>query len=504
MRNETMNKTKNEIMSKLHSLCFTSFLRLIMKQSGYDLTSTATYNISFHRLRNLALLDSAHSLIHQKLNQSHDITEEQNLFEQILLRFDFYFEADFKMIDALEKFRINLPNCLKECMLGTDFLFSGTASCEESYAELLKSIIQFEQTKYDQQRKTIKMSEENTIHMNVFINNISIEKCLLARSSTLHLLAKTEKYMIYLIVPEYMVLKVLRATNDFYEGSEKLDHELKVTKICSHPSIRSAFSRTTYHGKQGILLEMVEGYTIDNIVLKQAEINKFLRIAKELVYALLVMHSNKIVHKNLNCDHVMFNPESSTLKIIGTGSSIGIIGQKKEPYIQTLLDRNLYHFSPERTGLINRDIDFRSDLYSLGVIFYKLLTGVYPIEGSNALEIINNHITCSPMAAHDTNPCVPVPLSDMISKLLQKDPEDRYKSTKGVVYDLELIISGFSNNKKMASITLGQHDTAESFRVSQKLRGRSNEYKTLCSVFDNFSSDNLDIVFITGNSGVGK
>ena len=85
-----MSATKEGILKKMHSLCFTSFVQLTMKESAYDLASIATDHISFLRLRNLAILDSANSLIYLKLSQSQDITEEQKLFEKVLLSFDFY------------------------------------------------------------------------------------------------------------------------------------------------------------------------------------------------------------------------------------------------------------------------------------------------------------------------------------------------------------------------------------------------------------------------------
>ena len=104
----------------------------------------------------------------------------------------------------------------------------------------------------------------------------------------------------------------------------------------------------------------------------------------------------------------------------------------KPKYIsnQELLEKDLRYISPEQTGRINRDIDYRSDFYSLGIVFYKILTGNYPFESENALKLLHLQICQDPLPVHIIDSNLPVSLSAMVSKLMEKNADDRYQSTK--------------------------------------------------------------------------
>ena len=89
-----------------------------------------------------------------------------------------------------------------------------------------------------------------------------------------------------------------------------------------------------------------------------------------------------------------------------------------------------------QSGRVNRHNDFRSDFYSLGIIFYRLLTGKYPFHSNNSLELLRLQICQDPLPVHSMDSKVPVSLSAIISKLMKKDADDRYQSTKVSLIDL--------------------------------------------------------------------
>jgi serine/threonine protein kinase len=95
----------------------------------------------------------------------------------------------------------------------------------------------------------------------------------------------------------------------------------------------------------------------------------------------------------------------------------------------------LAYMSPEQTGRMNRSIDTRSDLYSLGVTLYQMLTGVLPFAAADPLEWVHCHIARQPVAPADRR-AVPEPLSAIIMRLLAKNAEDRYQTAAGLVADL--------------------------------------------------------------------
>ena len=106
----------------------------------------------------------------------------------------------------------------------------------------------------------------------------------------------------------------------------------------------------------------------------------------------------------------------------------------------------LKYIAPEQTGRINRAIDIRADLYSLGIILYRLFTGELPFESEDGLELMYSHIAKTPVEPQLVNKELPKVISDIIMKLLAKNAEDRYQSAFGVKYDLEKCLEQFTDN----------------------------------------------------------
>ena len=186
---------------------------------------------------------------------------------------------------------------------------------------------------------------------------------------------------------------------------------------------------------------------------------------------------------NLSCDHILFDPESKSVKVIGCGLSTTFNGKKSYVCSKELLERDLRFISPEQTGRINREVDHRSDFYSLGIIFYKLLSGRCPFDSKDKSKLIQMHILKDLSPLHMDDVHIPIPVSKMISKLLQKSPDDRYQSTKGLIYDIDLFISEYQSNAKLKiNLEIAQHDMSENLLIPQKLYGRSKEYNILLTV----------------------
>ena len=294
-------------------------------------------------------------------------------------------------------------------------------------------------------------------------------------------------------------LKTSVADNPRIEHAQNLDNELKVGYQISHHTVRKSYSATTYQGKKALLLEWVDGIPLSHVT--KLAIPDFFKIAREIILSLLSMHSNGICHLNLTSDHIIFNSESNSTKIIGCGSSSSVCS-KVRSHNPKLLERDLRYVSPEQTGRVNRRVDYRSDFYSLGVIFYRLLTGNYPFESQNALNIIKMHVHQEPSTLHEIDANIPLPISDMTSKLMEKNVDLRYQSATGIMYDIDLIISEY---KSGFQVTLAQHDSSNLLLLPQKLYGRENEYNTLIGVFDRIlSSSSFELVLVKAKSGVSE
>ena len=385
-----------------------------------------------------------------------------------------------------------------------------------------------------------------------FLDTNDISTCISSmkpNDECLTLIKSTKKHDIYFVNIKVnnsnLLLKVLKQelnNNDNNNDKKYLDNELSIGQQMNHPSFRSSLSSisttTIFDNRHALILEYVKGNPIDNTTINfTTNIKEFLIIAREITSSLLHLHAHyNSMHLNLSCDHILHDPEESSsssgpggsIKIIGYSSAANFSSNKTRSYITTNnkeLFENKYdlrYISPEQTGRMNHQdtiiIDYRADFYSLGIIFYKLLTQTFPFDcekqnnnnndtsdSTNDINLIHSHLFQEPVPICDINKNVPKILSDFILKLLNKSPDDRYQSCKGIIYDIDLLLSEYDENMLYKSeIVLAQHDMPDIFLISQKLYGRSVEYCTLLSVFKSVSLNSSEVVFITGDSGTGK
>ena len=119
--------------------------------------------------------------------------------------------------------------------------------------------------------------------------------------------------------------------------------------------------------------------------------------------------------------------------------------------------------SPEQTGQLNRPVDSRSDLYSLGIVFYQLLAGRLPFEAEDAVGWVHCHVARQPRPLDQVRPPRPRPLVDLVGKLLAKLPDHRYQSAAGLRHDLERCLREWTERGVIAAFPLGERDVSEEF-----------------------------------------
>ena len=160
--------------------------------------------------------------------------------------------------------------------------------------------------------------------------------------------------------------------------------------------------------------------------------------------------------------------------------------------------------SPEGTGRINRKIDHRSLLYNFGVHLYKSFTGVFPFESTDLLKLNYLIITEPPIAPLIKNKNIPVPLNDLIVKLLNKKPEDRYQSIATLKADLSYIKEYIDAPEKLKNYTIGGIDISVKLRNQKTLYGRENEIARLEKSYGLAKKGKPSLFLIKGFSGIGK
>lgn len=236
---------------------------------------------------------------------------------------------------------------------------------------------------------------------------------------------------------------------------------------------------------------------------KPFELKEFLLISTGICDALEKIHAENIVHKAINPSNILYERKTGQVKIIDF-SSAGYLSN--ENYIiedNNIVEGSLYYISPEQTGRMNRTIGYGSDFYSLGIIFYEMLTGKVPFQAKDPMEIIYSHVAKEPESITKTNADVPKAVSDIVVKLIAKNPEDRYKSASGLKKDLERCLEQIENNSN-ESFELGKYDFSGEFYIPQKLYGREKEIQGLIKSFDRVTKGAAELFLIAGAPGIGK
>ncbi|MEI7891471.1 MAG: diguanylate cyclase [Myxococcales bacterium] len=237
---------------------------------------------------------------------------------------------------------------------------------------------------------------------------------------------------------------------------------------------------------------------------KAAELSVFFPIAIQMAEGLMQLHEHKIIHKDINLSNILINQATGVVKLTDFGLSTLIDGEAQEACNPDLIDGTLAYISPEQTGRMNRPIDFRADLYSLGVCYYAMLTGELPFSADDPMELVHCHIAREPRAPHAFKSTVPEALSQLVMKLLEKKAEDRYQSAYGVLRDLETMEAAFEAGDRLVSVALGSQDISTRFRVAQKLYGRGRESRVLLDAFERAADGRSELLLVAGYSGIGK
>jgi len=166
------------------------------------------------------------------------------------------------------------------------------------------------------------------------------------------------------------------------------------------------------------------------------------------------------------------------------------------------------YMSPEHTGRTRHAIDARSDLYSLGVVLYQLLTGKLPFGVRNPDDIgewIHSHVASAPVPPHQVLADVPEMLSRIVMKLLEKSPSRRYQSAAGLQADLQRCATAWHAHGRIDPFAPGERDLAASLELPEHLFGRHDALAQLSDAFAHAAAGNAaTVVAVTGAAGVGK
>ncbi|MEH2111497.1 trifunctional serine/threonine-protein kinase/ATP-binding protein/sensor histidine kinase [Nostoc sp.] len=308
-----------------------------------------------------------------------------------------------------------------------------------------------------------------------------------------------------------VILKTLR---DVYPSPERIacyQREYDIIHNLHLAGVVQVYALEIHQQRPVLVLEDFGGSSLAQLQLAgEIELEQFLKLGISIVESLRQIHAANIIHKDINPSNIVFNPNTRQIKIIDFGISTVLSRETQSFKSPNILEGTISYISPEQTGRMNRAIDYRSDFYSLGVTFYKLLTGEVPFLGDDPLGLIHCHIAKQPDQFKIQNskfkngqPIVQV-LCEIVMKLMAKNAEDRYQSASGIQADLEQCLHQLQNNGKIDIFPLASQDVSDRFIIPQKLYGREPQLETLLAAFDRIANGTNELILVAGYSGVGK
>ncbi|WP_437283672.1 AAA family ATPase [Sorangium sp. So ce375] len=304
-----------------------------------------------------------------------------------------------------------------------------------------------------------------------------------------------------------VVLKALRRDHASPRALCRLQHELEIARALESPVVVQAYGIEPFRDEMTLVLEDFGGRSLDRLLDGDGPmpLERFFPLALRLAGALAELHRRHVIHKDIKPQNLLCNPDTGEVKITDLGIASLASREAQELAHDGLIEGTLAYMAPEQTGRMNRRVDERTDLYSLGVTFYEMLTGTLPFQATDPVAWVYCHIAHAPRPPHALVPSIPEQLSAVVLKLLSKAAEERYQTALGLRHDLDRCFAELRRSGAIGAFPLGQRDTSDRFQIPQRLYGREREIEALLAAFDRVVANGRpELVLVSGYSGIGK
>ena len=289
-------------------------------------------------------------------------------------------------------------------------------------------------------------------------------------------------------------------------ASMRIEHEYALLHFVDVPEIIRPIALHDDGVRPVLVLEYFGGECLDTVLARERRLPLpgALHLACQLARALAALHAAGIIHQDVRPANMLLARDGQQLRLADLSRATArerTAGVSAHPAAAG----DWAYLSPEQTGRMNRQVDYQTDFYSLGITLYRLLSGQLPFQANDPPEWVHCHIARMPPAVSDLVPDIPQPVSDLVLKLLAKRPEDRYQSAAGLLADLQRCLAQWQAGRAGTPFTLGTRDIPDRLPVSHQLYGREREQAALLAAFESMATTGIPaLVTVAGYSGIGK
>lgn len=292
-------------------------------------------------------------------------------------------------------------------------------------------------------------------------------------------------------------LKLLKTSDK--DTVDRFRKETSTLARISHENLVKISDIGDFDNRLFLVMEYLDGNTLDEELKKVGQLSEevAIKVCVCSAKALSELHKNNLVHRDIKPANIFLVSDGSVRLI-----DLGLVGDVEQIKSETALVGTPLFISPEQSRVLKVDVDFRSDLYSLGSTFFCLLAGRTPFVG-DLTEILQQHSAKVAPDVRDFNSLIRPSVATILAKLLKKDPDDRYQSTKGLLHDFERLATIDRLIQEGKDPKLGRNDRSTSTSRVAFVQ-RSEEIDRIRDVWRMVSGGNPRVLVVSGPSGSGK
>lgn len=299
-----------------------------------------------------------------------------------------------------------------------------------------------------------------------------------------------------------LLIKVFQNDSRYTIDSFKLKNEFEILSSIHIPYCVHALRIENIDGYTALIMEDPGGMILSDYLRAQpSSLLQKLSLAIKITTALANLHAMEILHKDINPFNMFVLPNSEEIFFYEFGLAERLGKYRESSFFGIGTPE---YISPEQTGRTSRTIDYRSDIYSLGITFYELFCNRLPFDTTDINGLFHAHMTQIPESPAVMVPEIPGALSDIIDKMICKEPDDRYNSCTGLLVDLNWVLGSLNRDRDLGIFELAKADVSTRFSMPVKPYGKARLFDGIEDTKYRVVNGENQFVVLEGVKGSGK